>query len=120
MEIPIPLPERHWRRTTQQQFPVSRAIETAIKAAQGEDEPVSGGGWKVLLGWAWIATVERAPKAQGSNHSDFKEPSSGRRTAVGCTRPLVQMHPHHDAETLDDIVVTFSGQDGVQAIEAWT
>ena len=26
----------------------------------------------------------------------------------------VQMHPHHDAETLDDIVVTYSGQDGVK------
>jgi len=42
---------------------VSRVVETAIKGAQGEDEPVS-------------ATLT-------SN-----SPSNGRRTAAGCTPPL--------------------------------
>jgi hypothetical protein len=55
-------------------FTVSRAIETAIKAAQGEDEPVSADLGKCRWVGARTATVERAPTAQRSGHSDFKEP----------------------------------------------
>jgi len=51
MGDPIPLRNGIGAEQRSSNFPVSRAIETAIKAAQGEDEPVSAEVWKVLLGW---------------------------------------------------------------------
>jgi hypothetical protein len=110
-----PISLRNGIRTKQRSsnFTVSRAIETAIKAAQGEDEPVSADLGKCCWVGAWAATVERAPKAQRSDHSDFKEPIERQKDRSWMYATAVQMHPHLDAEALDDIVVTFSGQDGV-------
>jgi hypothetical protein len=102
---------------------MSRAIETAIKGAEGEDEPVSTDLGKRRWVGAWTATVERAPKAQRSGHSDFKEPIERQKNRSWMFATTVQMHPHLDAEALDDIVVTFSGQDGVKrqrpGLESW-
>src|SRR5260370_39356977 len=73
MRDPIPLRNGIGAKQRSSNFPVRRAIETAIKAAQGEDEPVPADLRKCCWAGAWTATLARAPKAQRSHHSDFKE-----------------------------------------------
>src|SRR5260370_41314367 len=75
MRDPIPLRNGIGAKQRNSNFPVSRAIETAIKAAQGEDEPVSADPRKCHWGRAWRATLKRRPKARWSEHSGFKQPA---------------------------------------------
>ena len=95
-------------------FTVGRAVEAAIEGAQGEDESVSPRLGKRRRVGARTAAVERAPKAQRSGHSDFKEPIERQKNRSRICAAAVQMHAHLGAEALDDIVVTFSGQYGIK------
>src|SRR5260370_8336244 len=87
MRDPLPLRNGIGAKQRSSNFPVSRAIETAIKAAQGEDEPVPARLGKCSWVGAWTATVERAPKAQRSNHSAFKHPIHRPTTPSCCSPP---------------------------------
>jgi hypothetical protein len=97
-------------------FAVSRAVETAIKGAQGEDEPVSADLGKRRWVWARTATVERAPKAQRSDHSDFEEPIEWQKNRRWIYAATVQMHSHLDSEALDDIPRLWACQPKVDTI----
>jgi hypothetical protein len=123
MGDPVSLRNGIGAKQSSSNFTVSRAIETAIKGAQGEDEPVSTDLGKRRWVGAWTAAVERAPKAQRSSHSDFEEPIEWQKDRRWMYAATVQMHPHLDSEALNDIVVTFSGQDGVKrqrlGLEFW-
>jgi len=103
-------------------FAVGRAVEAAIECAQGQDEPASARVRKSR----WVGTrttpVERAPKAQRSGHSDFKQPIERQKNRSRIA-PTVNMHAQFGAEPLDDIVVTFADQYWIKrhrlGLESW-
>ncbi len=58
--------------------------------------------------------MECPPKPEDSGHSEFKEPIERQKNRRRICTAAVQMDAHPGAETLDDIVVTFSGQYGIK------
>jgi hypothetical protein len=90
------------------------AVETAIKGAKGEHQPAYPGRRQRRWIRARIAAVERPPQSEGGSHSDFKEPVKRQQNRRRICTAAVQMHAHPGAETLDDIVVTFSDQYGIK------
>ena len=102
---------------------VSRTVETAIEGAQGEHEPASPGLGKCCWIGARPAAIESTPETEGSGCSDFKELVKWQQDCSRICSATVQVHPHFDAEALDDIIAAFSGQYWIKrqrpGLESW-
>lgn len=95
-------------------FTVSGAVKATIKSPKRKHEPVYARLRQRRWVRAGIAAVQHPPQPEDSHHSDFKKAIKRQKNCRRICTVTVQMHAHPDAETLDDVVITFSSQDGIK------